>query len=173
MNKHTAEKILTLATSLGTDASEVYLRSYSSTVIEVKEQKVDAFERANDIGAGLRVIVGERMGFAFTTDLSDIALRNLVHASVANAQNTEPDPFHSLPGKSDSDYPEVAIYDPDVVKLTEKEKIDRIMAMERDAFAVDPRIKRIHKASADFSDAETLIMNTGGAGVLFKSTACS
>jgi len=172
MNRHTAEKILTLATSLGTDAAEVYLRSYSSTAIEVKEQKVDAFERANDIGAGLRVIVGERMGFAFTTDLSDIALMNLVHASVANAQNTEPDSFHSLPGKSDSDYPEVAIYDPDVVKLTEKEKIDRIMAMERDAFAVDPRIKRIHKASADFSDAETLIMNTGGAEVLFKSTAC-
>ena len=131
MNKHTAEKILTLATSLRTDAAEVYLRSYSSTVIEVKEHKVDAFERANDIGAGLRVIVGERMGFAFTTDLSDIALRNLVHASVTNAQNTEPDPFHSLPDKSDSDYPEVAIYDPDVVKLTEKEKIDRIMAMER------------------------------------------
>jgi PmbA protein len=173
MNRHTAEKILTLATSLGTDAAEVYLRSYSSTAIEVKEQKVDAFERANDIGAGLRVIVGERMGFAFTTDLSDIALMNLVHASVANAQNTERDPFHSLPGRSDSDYPEVAIYDPDVVKFTEKEKIDRIMAMERDAFAVDPRIKRIHKASADFSDAETLIMNTGGAEVLFKSTACS
>jgi PmbA protein len=173
MNKHTAEKILTVATSLGTDAAEVYLRSNSSTVIEVKEQKVDAFERANDIGAGLRVIVGERMGFAFTTDLSDSALRNLAQASVANAQNTEPDPFHSLPGKSDPDYPEVAIYDPDVVKLTEKEKIDRIMAMERDAFAVDPRIKRIHKASADFSNAETLIMNTKGAGVLFKSTACS
>ncbi len=173
MNEHTAEKILTVATSLGTDAAEVYLRSNSSTVIEVKGQKVDAFERANEIGAGLRVIMGERMGFAFTTDLSDSALRNLVHASVANAQNTESDPFHSLPGKSDSDYPEVAIYDPDVVKLTEKEKIDRIMAMERDAFAVDPRIKRIHKASADFSNAETLIMNTKGARVLFKSTACS
>jgi PmbA protein len=47
------------------------------------------------------------------------------------------------------------------------------MAMERAAFGVDPRIRRIRKASAGFSDAETLIMNTNGAEVFFKSTACS
>jgi PmbA protein len=45
--------------------------------------------------------------------------------------------------------------------------------MEREAFAVDPRIKRIRKASAGFSDAETLIMNSNGAEVSYKSTACS
>jgi predicted Zn-dependent protease len=75
MDKHIAEKILSFASSLKADAAEVFLRAYTSTTVEVKGQKVDAFDRAKDIGAGLRVLVGMRMGFAFTTDLSNDALR--------------------------------------------------------------------------------------------------
>jgi len=173
MDKHIAENILTLSGGLKADAAEVFLRAYSSTTIEVKEQKVDAFDRAKDVGAGLRVLVGERMGFAFTTDLSDNALETLAQAAVTNAQNTDPDSFHSIPGKPVASYQKVAIFDPEIVHLAEKEKIDRVMAMEREAFAVDPRIKRIRKASAGFSDSETLIMNTKGADIYYKSTACS
>jgi PmbA protein len=172
-DKLIAEKILSRAASLQADVADVFLRTYTSTSIEVKGQKVDAFDRAKDIGAGLRVLVGTRMGFAFTTDFSDGALRTLAQAALMNAQSTEPDPFHSFPDKPAAAYQTVAIYDPELVALSEKEKIDRVMAMEREAFAVDPRIKRIRKASAGFSDSETLIMNTKGAGVSYKSTACS
>ncbi len=173
MNKHIAEKILSLASSLKADAAEVFLRSYTSTSIEVKDQKVDAFDRAKDIGAGLRVLVGTHLGFAFTTDFSDGALRTLAQSAITNAKNTEADPFHVIPAKPSGAYQSVAIYDPELVALSEREKIDRVMAMEREAFAVDPRIKRIRKASAGFSDAETLIMNSKGAEVSYKSTACS
>ncbi len=173
LDRHTAEKILSLASSFKADAAEVFLRSYTATTIEVKERQVDAFDRARDIGAGLRVLVGRRLGFAFTTDFSDAALETLARAAIMNARHTEPDEYHAIPRKRASPYQSVMIYDPEVVALTEKEKIDRVMAMEREAFAVDPRVKRIRKASAGFSDAETQIMNTHGAEVSYKSTACS
>ncbi len=173
MDRSTAEKILSVASSLKADSAEVFLRSYNSTSIEVKDQKVDAFERARDIGAGLRVLAGGRLGFAFTTDFSDGSFETLAREALENARNTEPDLFHTIPGKPPTPYQSVPIYDPDIVALTEKEKIDRVMAMEREAFAVDPRIKRIRKASAGFSDAETLIMNTNSAEVSYRSTACS
>jgi PmbA protein len=173
IDKHIAEKILSFALSRKADAAEVFLRAYSSTSIEVKDQKVDAFDRAKDIGAGLRVFAGARMGFAFTTDLSGDALASLAEAAVTNARHTEPDLFHSLPEKPASAYHTARIYDPEIVALSEKEKIERVMAMEREAFGVDVRIKRIRKASADFSNAETLIMNTKGAEVFYTSTACS
>lgn len=173
MNKHIAEKILSRSQNLKADAAEVYLRSSSSTSIEVKDQQVDAFERAQDIGVGLRMLVGDRMGFAFTTDLSDSALTALVQAAITNARNTEPDPYLSIPQKPLSAYQSVSIYDPEIPKLGEKEKIDRVMAMEREAFALDPRIKRIRKASAGFADSETIIMNSHGAEVFYQSTACS
>ena len=173
MDNKIAEKILSLSRDLKTDAAEVFLRSYTSTAIEVKDQKVDAFDRSRDIGAGLRVLVNGRMGLAFTTDLSEQALVILAQAAVTNARNTEPDVFHSVPARPSAAYRSVEIYDPDMVALTEKEKIDRVTAMEREAFAVDPRIKRIRKASASFSESETLIMNTNGANVSYRGTAAS
>ncbi len=173
MDKMTAEQILSLASSFKADAAEVFLRSHTATAVEVKDRKVDAFGRARDIGAGLRILIGGRLGFAFTTDLSDDALRVLVQAAVTNARHAEPDEFHSIPGRPGAPYQSVNIFDPEIVALTETEKIERVMAMEREAFAVDPRIKRIRKAAATFSDSETLIINTKGAEVSYKSTACS
>ena len=173
MNKHIAEKILSLSKDLKADAAEVFLRSSASTSIEVKEQKVDAFDRAKDIGAGLRVLVNGRMGFAFTTDLSENALKTLTRSAITNARNIEPDPFHSIPERPAVAYRSITMYDPELVALSEKEKIERIMAMEREAFGVDPRIKRIRKASASFSESETMIMNTHGAEVSYRGTGAS
>ncbi len=173
MDKSTADHILSLASSLKADAAEVFIRAYTSTSVEVKEQKVDAFDRARDVGAGLRILIEGRLGFAFTTDLSDDSLRLLAQAAVTNALHTEPDEFHAIPPRPAAPYQSVAIFDPAIPALTEKEKIERVMAMEREAFAVDPRIKRIRKASASFSDSETFIVNSQGADVSYKSTACS
>lgn len=173
MNKRTAENILSLARDLRADSAEVFIRSSAFTSIEVKGQKVDAFDRAKDIGAGLRALVGARMGFAFTTDLSEQSLKALAQSAITNAQSTEPDPFQSIPEKPASPYQSPNIYDPELVALSEKEKIDRVMAMEREAFAVDPRIERIRKASASFSETDTLIMNTRGAEVSYRGTAAS
>ncbi len=170
---HTAERLLALATSLHADAAEVYLRSYSATSIEVKEQKVDAFDRAHDIGAGLRVLVDGRMGFAFTTEFSDAALSALAEAAVMNARMNGPDPFHAIPEKPSGPCQTVALFDPEIPRLSEQSKIERVMALERAAFAVDPRIKRIRKASASFSSSDTLIANTHGALVAYQGTTAS
>lgn len=173
MDKTIAEKILFLSKGLHVDAAEVFLRSSTSTEIEVKDQKVDAFDRSKDIGAGLRVLAQGHTGFAFTTDLSSGALKTLVEAAVTNARNTETDAFHSLPERPATPYIEVNIHDPAIVALSEREKIDRVMSMEREAFALDPRIKRIRKASAGFSASETLIMNSNGAETTYRGTVCS
>lgn len=173
MNRNRAEVILSEASQIGADAVEVFLRAYKSTTIEVKDQQVDAFDRAADRGAGLRVLVNGRIGFAFTTDLSDEGLRIVAESAVTNARNTEPDPFFTIPRKPAEAYSHVSIHDPDISRLSENEKINRVMAMEKHAFALDPRIKRIRKASAGFSESETLILNSFGADVAYQSTACS
>jgi predicted Zn-dependent protease len=65
------------------------------------------------------------------------------------------------------------MFDPEIPQLSEKEKIERVMAMEREAFAVDPRIKLVRKASENFSSSETIIANTHGALVSYQGTAAS
>ncbi|MFA5072790.1 MAG: TldD/PmbA family protein [Nitrospirota bacterium] len=171
--KQQAETILSRSQDLNVDAAEVFLRHSRSTSIEVKDQKVEAFDRAEDRGAGLRVLIGSHMGFAFTTDFSNDAIATLVKTAATNARNTEPDQFHSLPEKPSTPYPDVSLYDPEIVSLAEQEKIDRVMAIEREAFGVDARIKRVRKASAGFVHAETYILNSKGAQVFYQSTLCS
>lgn len=173
MDRSIAEQILSLASSFKATAAEVFIRTSSSTTIEVKDQKVDTFERARDRGAGLRVIVGDRMGFAYTTDLTPSSLRELAASAVTNARNTAADPFQSIPAVPHDPYQSVAVFDPEVVALSEGEKIERVMAMEREAFAVDARVRRIRKASAGFSDSSTVIMNSHGAEVMTEATAVS
>lgn len=168
----TAERILERVRSFGVDAAEVFLRSSASTSIEVKEGAVDAFERAEEAGVGLRVLHGGRLGFAFATDLSDGSLNDLVRAAVTNAKNTDPDPFQAIP-EAKGGYSSPDIYDPELESLTDKEKIERVIAMEREAFGVDPRIRRIRRAQAGFSVSETMIANTNGALISYKATACS
>lgn len=172
-NIETAKKIIELCRSRQPEAAEVFLRSSVATTVEVKDQKVDAFDRARGTGAGLRVLVGGRMGFAFTTDFSESALTALAEAAMANAQSTAVDPFQSLEARPAGDILPVAIYDADMVNLSEQEKIKGVMAMEREAFAVDAKIKRIRKASGSFSSSETIILNTRGAEVSYQGTACS
>jgi len=173
MDDRTADMILSLSRDLKADAAEVYLRTSTSTNIEVRDQKVDAFERARDIGVGLRVLAGGRTGFSYTTDLTERSLRELVQMAVSGARNTEPDPFAIIPARPSAPYQTVNIFDPEVAALSEQEQIGRVMAMEREAYAVDPRVRRIRKASAGFSRSETLIANSHGASISYRGTAAS
>lgn len=173
MDKRIAGTVLSRAASSRVDAAEIFLRASKATAVEIKDGQVDAFDRALDVGAGLRVLIGGRMGFAFTADLSEAALVTLVDSAVTNARNSALDPCNALPAASPGSPDPVSLYDPEIVALSETEKINRVLAMEREAFGVDPRIKRMRKASASFSESETLIMNTNGAEVSYQGTVCS
>lgn len=173
IDKSVADNILSLAMSNKADAAEVFFRSSISTNVEVKDQKIEAFERARDIGAGLRILAGGGLGFAFTTDISNAALERLALNAVTNAKSTEPDPFNALPARPAGPYREAAIYDHGLIAVTEEEQIDRAMALEREALAVDPRIKRIRKASLRLSSSETVIVNSNGVTVSYRGTSGS
>ena len=173
MDDRTAYTILSLSRDLKADAAEVFLRVSTATSVEIKDQKVDAFERARDIGVGLRVLVNGRTGFSYTTDLREHSLGELARSAVSSARNTEPDPFATIPPRPSSPYQTVNIFDPAIAALSEQEQIGRVMAMEREAYAVDARVRRIRKASAGFYQAETLIANSYGASISYKGTAVS
>lgn len=173
MNKRIAESILSLCAADGADAAEVYLRASTSMTIEVKERRVEAFERARDRGAGIRVQVGQRMGFAYTTELSGPALRSAVVSALASARSVAPDPFHALPHRPTGPASTAVIHDPAIVAVSDREKIEQVLMMEAEAFGLDQRVRRIRKASGTYSESETLIMSSLGVETSYAATAVS
>ncbi|HPZ71738.1 MAG TPA: DNA gyrase modulator, partial [Peptococcaceae bacterium] len=73
-----AEKVLELAQKQGSGQAEVFLMDSREMTIEVSEQKVDNLHLAKQRGLGLRVIVGQKMGFAYSADLAAPALQKTV-----------------------------------------------------------------------------------------------
>lgn len=134
---------------------------------------MDAYERAQDRGAGLRVLVNGSMGFAYSTDLSASGLRELAAAALACARNLPPDPLHSIPQRPAAPSAAPSIYDPAVPALTGEAMIERARELEEAAYRVDRRVKRIRKAEASFTATETLILSSTGTDVLFPGTALS
>jgi len=84
-----AEDILNKAIKKNSDSAEAYIIEESSTIIEVKEQKVDSFQSAASRGFALRILLGNKLGFSYTSDNSPPAIDRLIKEAFENAENNE------------------------------------------------------------------------------------
>ena len=159
MNKQqvidTAERAASTLSARGVKAYDVYVRASASTSVEVREQKLDAFEESETWGVGIRVLAeGGRMGFAFSTG-GPGAVEEAAAKAIANSAITEPDEFNNL-ALPPSGYPDVSEFDEGIDGITEQDKIARAMTLEKAAVEFDARIKGLllsgdHKAIVDYS----------------------
>ena len=165
-----ADKAADAFTDKGVSAWDVYVRSSSATSAEVKEQKLDAFEEAVTWGAGVRALLPDgRMGFAYSSGSPDAALM-AARKAYENALNAEPDAGNNIPLKSDAPYPDITEFDDLVKTLGEREKIDKAMVVEKAALDFDPRIKRVRKSSASFTEAGWAIVSSNGVRAYTEGT---
>ena len=64
------ERVLATALRKGGDFAEVYAEDKASTSAGLDDGRVEQVSSGRDRGAGIRVVVGETTGFAYTADLS-------------------------------------------------------------------------------------------------------
>jgi len=168
-----ADQAASMLSAEGLEGFDVYLRKHSGTSVEVKEQKLDAFESSVTWGIGVRAMAGGgRMGFSYATG-SDTAVENAVRSAVANARSAEPDEHNGFAEKPSAPYPVTGGFDPEMSKLGEDDKISRAVTVERAALGFDGRIRRVRKSSATFSESASAIATSTGIRVYSKSTSCS
>jgi len=61
---------------------EIYEEASSKESIEVSDGKLENFLKAKDWGVGIRVIKGNKMGFAYTTERSPSAIKECVERAM-------------------------------------------------------------------------------------------
>src|SRR5438046_4271519 len=80
------ERTLGAALRQGGDFAEVFGEDRRSSSVRYDDGRVEELASGRDRGAGIRVVIGERTGFAHTSDTSERGLRAAAAAAASAAR---------------------------------------------------------------------------------------
>jgi PmbA protein len=154
----------------GDESLEAFAVHSVSTTVSAYEAEVESLTSAETRGIGVRVIDGQRVGFASTSDLSADGLAFVVAAARANAQFGTPDPGNVLPAAMPAE-PLAGIYLAALESLAPEQRVAAALDLERLTLATDPRVV---VESATYGDARThvAIASTNGVRAGYARTDC-
>lgn len=169
--KSVAEGVVQKARKLGADQAEAFLIKSKDLTIDVSGGNVETLKLAEDRGLGVRVFRGGRVGFAYTSDLADSAVDEIIHQAIHNSDKTSADAFHKMPEPTDK-YAKLDLYDPQIFNVPEQDKIEFAKTIEAKARAYDKRIAITERSSYFDAEYEIFIANSMGVNAGYKGGYC-
>ncbi|MBU4357967.1 MAG: TldD/PmbA family protein [Actinobacteria bacterium] len=165
----------------GATEAEAFLQRERELTLKVFNRGVEKYSSAETRGIGLRTYLGDRLGRAFTSDVSEEAIRGAVASAVQSARVSPGDSDRGLPGPEQ--FPENAteglylgedlqLWGEDLDAVTAGEKIEFALEMERVALEYDPRIIGVETATYSESAGEVVIVNSRGFRAGYRSSVC-
>lgn len=155
----------------GDESMEAFVTHGRDFEVKVYAGEVESVSSAEPRGAGVRVVAGGRMGFAYTTDLTEQGLEELVARARDNAMHTTPDeavtlaaPWESVP----EDVP--GLMDDEQLHVASDDKVAFALELERATNAVDPRIRMVEEAGYSDSGAEIALATSAGIAASYRRT---
>jgi TldD protein len=141
-----ARRVLDAALSHGGDYAELYFEHRTSGNIQFEQQIVKSANRSINQGLGVRVLLGEAVGYAYTEDLSTDAMLRAADtaARIASAGGKAP-PVDILHYETANYYTPAA----STIELPAAEKVAIMRRADAAARAYDPSIQRVDMVIAD------------------------
>src|SRR5271167_3624253 len=158
------ERCLGEALSAGGDYADLYFESIASTSIGVDESLVKSASQGISVGCGIRVVSGERTGYAYTDDLSSERLLRAARTAALIASGPAKQPVQGFTEtKTPNLYPAPAVdLDSDL-----SAKLDLVRRADRTARAYDSRITQVR---ASYSDELRRILIAASDGTFASDT---
>ncbi len=169
------QEVVKLALELGATDAECTVAEGEEFSVSVRVGDIEKLQEATSRSAGLRVLVGQRSGSAYTSDLTPEGIRRMVSSAVDNAEVTGEDPFSGLPDREDLGQISVDLnlFDPTIASLSAPEKIEQARRAEAAFLAYDPRIDKSEGASYDSGISGRYFANSRGFAGGYRSSQCS
>ena len=165
------DSLLERALARGAKAAEVYAEQSATHRVKVFRGAVEELTAARRKGVGLRVFQDGSVGYAYTSDLSDESLDEVVATALANARVADHDPDSVLPAPRDEPAA-VDVFDPGLEQATDEQRIELALAVEAAALAADPRVKSVDESVYADGDAQVFLANSGGVRGSFREGHC-
>ena len=146
LNQSDLEKYLSAALSAGGEYADLYFEYLTSTSLTVDESLVKSASQGISAGCGVRVIAGERTGYAYTDDLAPEKILHAARTAALIASGPAKEPVVDLTEKTKRNlYPLAdAALDADV-----SSKLELVMRADKAARAYDTRIAQVRASYAD------------------------
>ncbi|MDR1888987.1 MAG: metalloprotease PmbA [Zoogloeaceae bacterium] len=158
-----AADVLAHAKKMGVTATEVDVSEAFGQSVSVRRGAVETIEYNRDKGLSVSVYLGQRRGYASTSDFSPRAVRETVEAALAIARFTAEDPCSGLPETellAWGDQPDLDLYHP--WALSTEDAIALAKRCEAAAFAADARITNSEGGSVSSQQAQFVTANSLG-----------
>src|SRR5215831_18427105 len=120
-----AESVIRQALEHGATDAECTISEGQEFSANVRMGEIETLKEAGSRGAGLRVLIGGRMGSSYTSDLTPEGIRQMVTSAIDLAPLTTEDPHAGLPeaGELGSIDGDLQLFSPDVASLETERKI--------------------------------------------------
>jgi TldD protein len=139
------ERYLSAALSAGGDFADLYFEYQYTTSISVDESMVKSATQGISAGCGVRVVSGERTGYAYTGELTSERILNAARTAALIASGPSKVPIVGLrPEAERSLYPVTPSVDSEMAA-----KLELAQRADRAARAYDPRIAQVRVSYAD------------------------
>jgi PmbA protein len=132
---------------------DVFAVESRGITVEVKGGTVEKLRKRQSCGLAIRVVKDSRLGFAYTNDLSEEGIRIAIECARENANYATEDEYtFSMPQKNALDF---ELFDPSFDSIPLEKKVELAKELEERVLSLDPRIKRVRKAS--YGDAASTV----------------
>jgi len=158
------ERCLGEALSAGGDYADLYFESVTATALGVDEQIVKSASQGTSAGCGVRVLSGERTGYAYTDNLSPERLLHAARTAALIASGPAKQPVQGFVETASANlYPVPLVgYDADLAA-----RLDLILRADRVARAFDSRIVQVR---ASYSEELRRILIAASDGAFASDT---
>jgi TldD protein len=158
------ERCLGEALGAGGDYADLYFESVTATSLGVDEQIVKSASQGTSAGCGIRVIAGERTGYAYTDNLSP---ERLVHAARTAALIATGPSKQPVQGFTEAPYANLYPVPLGGFDLDLAARLELILRADRTARAFDARIVQVR---ASYSEELRRILIAASDGALASDT---
>src|SRR2546423_10128006 len=170
-NEATVDVALDALKATGVATGEVFWREAQSGSVEIKEGAIEAVIARGERGVGVRVLDEQRLGFAYTSDLSANGIRACVDIARRMSALTERDEDLALATRPIDDA-DLDIYQAGIGDRPLSERAAIALAVEEAARATDPRVRQFRKTTYSDSESTTIIATTTGVRASFRESYC-
>src|ERR1044071_2237322 len=140
ITRHDLEDYLSEALSQGGDYADLYFEYLLTSSISIDESMVKSAAQGVSMGVGVRVISGEKTGYAYSDDLSPEKIRKAARVAAHIASGpSKVEQFNLTEGPGHNLYPVLVA----PTETAFSERVELVKRADRTARAYDPRIFQV------------------------------